>query len=302
GRSPRRGGSDENGRTEMDRPDWIDPSSACRARLASSGEASVTNPNPRTLPVARSRGKLTSTTLLPVASNSCRKTSSLTDSAKPATKSLRASSVAMLALPCCSRVIGPGRLGRRFGARVFDDNCQSIAVHAPAYHPSRAATAIMFCPSQNSRPRSPSGAARLGVRPGFTPAGCGGSVAPLGRPLRTHRASLRALWVRGVGRAARAPTGFRRPAQRGVCFERGATRPETRIRREIRFGRAPPLPSPLEIQVELARAFCESPRPMRVRVLVNPVAGSGAGTRRLPAILHELERAGASADVAETRA
>ncbi|HLV67138.1 MAG TPA: diacylglycerol kinase family protein [Polyangiaceae bacterium] len=41
---------------------------------------------------------------------------------------------------------------------------------------------------------------------------------------------------------------------------------------------------------------------MRVRVLVNPVAGSGAGTRRLPAILHELERAGASADVAETRA
>src|SRR5690606_28834350 len=57
----------------------------------------------------------------------------------------------MLALPCCSRVIGPGWLGRRFGARVFDDNCQSIAVQAPAYHPTRALSAILSGSGQNSR-------------------------------------------------------------------------------------------------------------------------------------------------------
>lgn len=40
---------------------------------------------------------------------------------------------------------------------------------------------------------------------------------------------------------------------------------------------------------------------MRVRVLVNPTAGSGSSARRLPLALQELKRAGIHADVAETR-
>ena len=40
---------------------------------------------------------------------------------------------------------------------------------------------------------------------------------------------------------------------------------------------------------------------MRVRVLLNPKAGSGASMRRLPAILRELETAGVIAETAETR-
>lgn len=40
---------------------------------------------------------------------------------------------------------------------------------------------------------------------------------------------------------------------------------------------------------------------MRVRVLLNPKAGSGAAVRRLPAILRELEKGGATAEPAETR-
>jgi YegS/Rv2252/BmrU family lipid kinase len=40
---------------------------------------------------------------------------------------------------------------------------------------------------------------------------------------------------------------------------------------------------------------------MRVRVLVNPKAGSGSAARRLPAILAEFEQAGANAEAAETR-
>jgi len=41
---------------------------------------------------------------------------------------------------------------------------------------------------------------------------------------------------------------------------------------------------------------------MRVRVLVNPTAGGGSAARKLPAILREIERAGALPDSAETRA
>ena len=41
---------------------------------------------------------------------------------------------------------------------------------------------------------------------------------------------------------------------------------------------------------------------MRVRVLLNPKAGGGKNVRRLPLLLSALERAGVSADVAETRA
>lgn len=41
---------------------------------------------------------------------------------------------------------------------------------------------------------------------------------------------------------------------------------------------------------------------MRVRVIVNPRAGSGSAARRLPEILQELQHAGATADAAETRA
>jgi YegS/Rv2252/BmrU family lipid kinase len=40
---------------------------------------------------------------------------------------------------------------------------------------------------------------------------------------------------------------------------------------------------------------------MRVRVIANPTAGSGAAARRLPLVLREIERAGALADSAETR-
>jgi YegS/Rv2252/BmrU family lipid kinase len=40
---------------------------------------------------------------------------------------------------------------------------------------------------------------------------------------------------------------------------------------------------------------------MRVRVLVNPKAGSGVGLRRLPVLLDALDRAGVSADSAETK-
>jgi YegS/Rv2252/BmrU family lipid kinase len=40
---------------------------------------------------------------------------------------------------------------------------------------------------------------------------------------------------------------------------------------------------------------------MRVRVIANPTAGSGAAARQLPHILREIERAGALADSAETR-
>lgn len=40
---------------------------------------------------------------------------------------------------------------------------------------------------------------------------------------------------------------------------------------------------------------------MRLRVVLNPKAGSGASVRRLPAILRELEAAGATAEIAETR-
>src|SRR6187549_357513 len=54
----RRGGSEENGRTEIGRPACSDPSSESRADAASSDEANVTKPKPRTRPVARSRGKL----------------------------------------------------------------------------------------------------------------------------------------------------------------------------------------------------------------------------------------------------
>ncbi|HET9957947.1 MAG TPA: diacylglycerol kinase family protein [Polyangiaceae bacterium] len=41
---------------------------------------------------------------------------------------------------------------------------------------------------------------------------------------------------------------------------------------------------------------------MRVRVIVNPKAGSGSAARRLPEILREIERSGALSDSAETRA
>lgn len=41
---------------------------------------------------------------------------------------------------------------------------------------------------------------------------------------------------------------------------------------------------------------------MRVRVLVNPKAGAGVGLRRLPALLDALDRAGVSADSAQTEA
>jgi YegS/Rv2252/BmrU family lipid kinase len=41
---------------------------------------------------------------------------------------------------------------------------------------------------------------------------------------------------------------------------------------------------------------------MRVRILVNPKAGGGTAARRVPVLLGALERAGVSADAAETRA
>jgi hypothetical protein len=89
------GGSAWNGRTEIDLPACIDPSSESRAACASSDVESVTNPKPRGLPVARSFGRLISETVPPVASNNCLNTSSVMLSGKPATNSLRASSFAM---------------------------------------------------------------------------------------------------------------------------------------------------------------------------------------------------------------
>jgi hypothetical protein len=95
--SPRRGGSDEKGRTDMERPACREQSRELRAAAASSDEENVTNPKPRGRPVARSRGRLTSTTFPPVASKISRSASSVMESGRPATKSLRASSVAI----CC---------------------------------------------------------------------------------------------------------------------------------------------------------------------------------------------------------
>src|SRR5688572_15218071 len=92
GRPSRRGGSAWKGRTEIDLPPWNEPSNDSLADVASSTVARVTNPNPRGRPVARSFGRLTSTTLPPVASKSCRRTSSVMESGNPATNNLRESS------------------------------------------------------------------------------------------------------------------------------------------------------------------------------------------------------------------
>src|SRR5690606_12597041 len=64
---PRFCGPAENGRTDIERPDCSDPSNEERALAASSGEANVTNPKPRARPVNLSLGRLTLTTVTPVA-------------------------------------------------------------------------------------------------------------------------------------------------------------------------------------------------------------------------------------------
>src|SRR5690606_6480185 len=68
------------------------PSNCVRAWLASASVPIVTKAKPRTLPVARSLGTLTCSTLPPVDSKSSRKLTSVAASAKPATNSLRSSS------------------------------------------------------------------------------------------------------------------------------------------------------------------------------------------------------------------
>lgn len=83
------------GRTEIGRPSCREPSNASRTISAWSSDASVMKPKPRALPVWRSRGTATSSTLAPAASNILRSSISLTPSDRPATKSLRVSGSVM---------------------------------------------------------------------------------------------------------------------------------------------------------------------------------------------------------------
>ena len=215
----------------MDLPPWNEPSSDSRAALASSVVASVTNPKPRGRPVARSFGRLTSTTLPPVASNSCRRTSSVMESGNPATNNLRESS----AIEKSARDRLQFRRGALTNDSSFDPDTapravlrhvgQDAALHQPSRRPRRSRTCS---PCRLSRQRR----TNVGHQP---PRSCSSPryLAPMRR--------------QGDPAPLRASTVVNRAASGALARSRGLTSPGApRSAEQTRARRCParaPLPS-----------------------------------------------------------